>query len=235
MPHYTHLLFDLDGTLFDFDAAEKNAFQQTCHKFHLPYSDELMQTYTKINDSYWKLFEQKKITQSELTNRRFADIFDLLHIEGNPYETNRYYRHCLGNSSQMFPDALPICRTLSQTYQIALITNGVADVQQNRLSKTPLLDYVCGVFISDVIGIPKPQKEYFDYVYSKLDILPSQALVIGDSLTSDILGAQNAKTDSCWYNPHFKENPYPHIVPTFEISSLPQLITLLSTLSKCST
>ncbi len=227
MKQYTHLLFDLDGTLFNFDAAEQSAFQKTCQKFNLPYSKELMQTYTQINDSYWKLFEQGKVTQPELADRRFADLYTLLGIEGDAHQTNIFYRRSLGENSQMFPDTMPICRALSKHYKLALITNGISDVQHSRLAGSPLLECICGVFISEEVGSQKPQKEYFDFVYDTLKIHPSQALVIGDSLTSDILGAKNAQTDSCWFNPHHKPNPHSHIIPTFEIASLPELLTLL--------
>lgn len=227
MKHYTHLLFDLDGTLFDFDAAEHNAFRKTCETFHLPYSDKLMQTYAQINDSYWKLFEQGKVSQPELAVRRFADLYAHLNLKGDANQANLCYRRYLGESSQLLPDAVPVCQALSEKYTIALITNGIADVQRNRLSNSPLMKYTNNVFISEAIGSQKPQKEYFDYVYAKLHIAPSEALVIGDSLTSDILGAQNAQTDSCWYNPAKKINPHPHIVPTYEISHLPQLLSML--------
>lgn len=227
MNHYTHLLFDLDGTLFDFDAAEHAAFQKTCEAFNLPYSSELMKIYTQINESYWKRFEEGKVTQPELAVRRFADLYDHLHIQGNPDQTNRFYRHALGDSSQMFPDAMSVCRKLNESYALAFITNGIADVQHRRLAASPLLELTDQVFISEAIGSQKPQKQYFDHVYETLNIQPSQALVIGDSLTSDILGAQNAHTDSCWYNPKGKQNTYSHIHPTFEISRLEQLLTLL--------
>lgn len=227
MKHYTHLLFDLDGTLFDFDAAEHAAFQKTCEAFGLPYSSELMKTYTQINESYWKCFEEGKVTQAELAVRRFADLHDYLHIKGDAEQTNRFYRHTLGESSQIFPNAMPVCRKLSNSYTLAFITNGIADVQHRRLSASPLMKLTDHIFISEAIGSQKPQKQYFDYVYEKLKIQPSQALVIGDSLTSDILGAQNANTDSCWYNPKGKPNTYSHIRPTFEISYLEQLLTLL--------
>jgi len=229
MKQYTHLLFDLDGTLFDFDAAERAAFYKTCEEFHLPYSPELMTTYTRINESYWKLFEQGKVTQPELAVRRFADLYDYLQINGDPVQTNLFYRRSLGESSTLFPDALPVCRKLSSKYTLAFITNGIADVQNRRLSGCPLMELTSHVFISEAIGSQKPQKQYFDYVYDKLSIKPSQALVIGDSLTSDILGAQNTNTDSCWYNPHNKQNTYAHIHPTFEISRLDQLLSFLLT------
>lgn len=227
MNTYTHLLFDLDGTLFDFEAAEHAAFKKTCQTLHIPYSEELMQQYVRINESYWKLFELGKVSQPELAIRRFADLYSYLHIDGDADQANYCYRQNLAESSQIFPDTIPVCKALKQSYHICLITNGIADVQLKRLSASPLRAYTDEVFISEAIGSQKPRKEFFDYVFNHLQIQSSQALVIGDSLTSDIRGAQNANTDSCWFNPNGKQNPYSDILPTYEINSLPQLLTLL--------
>lgn len=227
MNTYTHLLFDLDGTLFDFEAAEHAAFEKTCRMLHIPYSEELLKKYVMINESYWKLFELGKVTQPELAKRRFADLYSYLQIDGDADQANYCYRKNLADSSQIFPDTIPVCKALIQSYHICLITNGITDVQLKRLSVSPLKAYAEKVFISEAVGSQKPQKAFFDYVFNDLQIQPSQALVIGDSLTSDICGAKNSNADSCWFNPLRKENPYHDMKPTYEISSLTQLLPLL--------
>lgn len=227
MKRYTHLLFDLDGTLFDFQAAERFAFQKTCETLGIPYTKEVMDAYSRINESYWKLFELGKVSQQELAVRRFSDLYDYLGMTGNAVEANLLYRRFLGQGNKMYPDTIPVCSDLAKHYHLCLITNGLADVQYSRLNGSPLMNYASEVFISDEIGKQKPQKDYFDYVYEKLNVVPSQVLIIGDSLTSDIRGAANAKTDSCWYNPDHKKNPFSDLHPTYEISSLPDLLSLL--------
>lgn len=227
MKPYSHLLFDLDNTLFDFQAAEAAAFQKTCLLLGLPYSSELMNAYTKINDSYWKLFELGKVSQQDLSVLRFADLYTYLNREGDALLANRCYRSCLSEQNKMFPETIPVCRRLSESYTLCLITNGIREVQEKRFSTSPLSRYISDVFVSETVGSRKPQKEFFNYVFHELNINPQKALVIGDSLTSDIRGAYNANIDSCWYNPLRKSNSCPELIPTYEINNLSQLCAIL--------
>ena len=227
MKHYTHLLFDLDGTLFDFEAAEKYAFQRTCQIMQLPYSQTLLDRYAAINESYWKRFERGEVTQAELAVNRFADLYSSLQLSGDAVETNYCYRRCLSESAQMFPDTLPVCEALSSRYQLCLVTNGIAAVQQKRLETSPLRHYISEVFVSEAVGSQKPHPDFFHYVFDHLNITPDQALVIGDSLTSDIRGAVNSGIDSCWFNPRHQINSMTDVVPTYEIDSLRSLLSFL--------
>ncbi|MDY2937382.1 MAG: YjjG family noncanonical pyrimidine nucleotidase, partial [Fusicatenibacter sp.] len=184
-------------------------------------------TYTQINESYWRLFEQGRISQSELAVRRFADLYSTLHFEGDAYKANLCYRRCLAEGNQMMPEALSVCQTLSESYTLCLVSNGIAQVQNKRLSGSPITQYLSSVFVSESVGSQKPQKEYFDYVLAQLNIVSSQAFIIGDSLSSDIRGAKNASIDSCWFNPKGNSNPFDDLTPTYEISRLSELYSIL--------
>ena len=224
---YPYLLFDLDNTLFDFNAAERQALERVCKKYEILYSEELFAFYHRVNDSLWKCLERGEITQSQLQPRRFELV--CLHVgkeQVNYEEMNAYYREYLSDGSVMIPGALEVCRRLAAAHRISLVTNGVSKTQRKRLEGAELMHYVSDVFISEEIGYHKPQTEFFQYVLQAIGAEPKEALIIGDSLTSDILGGNQAGIDTCLYCP----GPEPQldaIRPTHRIKRLEELLTLL--------
>lgn len=226
---YTHLLFDLDGTLFDFEAGEAHAFRQVCSSFHIPYSDQLLHRYQQINLSYWKLYEEGKITTSALAVARFRDLISEIHADADPSEMTQTYQDNLGKDHTLIQGAYSLCASLKELgYHISIITNGRSMTQHSRLSDSELTPLISDLFISEEIGFQKPKTEFFDQVFSRLQIPHAQALVIGDSLTSDIRGGVLYGLDTCWFNPSAQENPFSDIRPTYEISSLDQILSILS-------
>ncbi len=198
---YTTLLFDLDNTLFDFYASEKRAIELLMKNYGVEPTNEQYRIYSEINDAKWKKLEKGELTRKELGTERFADYFKCLNIDADPAEANRAYMDFLSQPGILLDGALEVCAELSRKYTLYLVTNGTGFVQRGRLKNSPLTEYISDVFISEDIGYNKPSKEYFDYVLAHIDEKDKdKILVIGDSLSSDIAGAENSGLDACWVN-----------------------------------
>lgn len=208
---YTTLLFDADNTLLDFDKAENECLKKVMEIYNLPATEENCRKYSEINDGLWKRFEKGEIEKAEIKATRFREFFNYLGVtEGfDPLQVNEKYLGFLREGGYTIEGAAELCRSLTEKgYTIYIITNGIALTQARRLELSGLLPYVTDVFVSETIGIPKPKKEYFDYVLQSIkEKSTDKILVIGDSLTSDIKGAENAGLDYIWYNHRKEEIP----------------------------
>lgn len=227
---YKTLLFDADMTLFDFKKAEEVALVQTLQRHGHPSGEDVVQQYSAINDSLWKALEQGQLKREELVVKRFQLLFDQRNLSDDAAAFNKEYMSTLAELPILLDGAQDLCKSLHGKYRMYIITNGSAVVQHRRFSKSPLLPYFEGYFISEETGSQKPQRAYFDYVRANIpDWDAESTLVIGDSLTSDIQGAINYGLDSCWLNPggaaYTLEQPC-----TYEVASLAQLKTLLHTI-----
>lgn len=232
MTQYRWLLMDADNTLFDFDAAEEFALTRTLVRFGLSPTAELKARYRSINSALWLDYDQGKITQEALGPKRFQLLFETAEFSGqpgDPAEWSGFFLDSLADCPTLLPGAEALCRRLSDRYILSLTTNGVSRVQRRRLKNSPLARYFGErVFISGEMGCRKPEKAYFDAVLSSLGISGpqrSQALVVGDSLSSDIKGAFLSRLDSVWLRrPGAKAGA---VKPTYEVGSLAQLSKLL--------
>ncbi len=222
---YKTLLFDADMTLLDFEAAEYDGLIETMRSFDLEIDDETVGIYSACNDGQWKLFEQGGCTKAELVVNRFKVFFEKMGYPFDPAEANSRYVKNLANGHKLMPNALEVCQTLSKTHKLYIITNGVATTQAKRFAECGLEPYFEKCFVSEAIGIPKPHKEFFDYVAQNIEGFDkSEALVIGDSLTSDMQGGINAGIDTCWFNPKGEKTTLP---VTYEIASLTELYNIV--------
>lgn len=227
MSKYDVILFDADETLFNFCKAEKQALIKTLEYYNIPYSEELNEKYSAINESLWKRYEQDEIDNEYLQKTRFTQFFKELLISYDGIEANEIYLNYLSDGTYLLPHAKEVCETLHKTHVLYIVTNGISRVQRKRFEMSEIKPYFKGVFVSEDTKFQKPQKEYFDYVFKKIEIVDKQnILLVGDSLTSDILGANNAKIDCCWYNPHKHENKTDAIF-TYEIHSLIELYQIV--------
>lgn len=231
MKQYRFLLFDLDNTLLDFDAAEQVAIRKAFRDLGLEPTDALIDRYCAINIAQWEAFERGELTRDEVLVRRFALLFGELGLSLDPEHAEALYRGYLGIGHYFVPHAPELLAALAPHYRLFIASNGVADTQESRLASAGIVPYFQDIFISETTGHHKPERAYFDYCFSHIaGFDPRAALMIGDSLTSDILGGQNAGIDTCWFNP--KHNPgRPDIRPTYEIHSLPELSELLKKLA----
>ena len=227
--NYPFLLFDADDTLFDFPKASARAFAVMCAKHSISNTPETYQIYHDINKVLWAAFDRGEVTKEYLTLERYVRFLKALGIsDQDPAQCNRDYLTALGESVFPLPHAEEVCRELAlRGHQLYIVTNAVASVQRNRLDRSGFSRWFQGAFISEEAGASKPNKAYFDYVRTLLpEITPYNTLVIGDSLTTDIKGANNAGLPCCWYNPTQKERPADlHI--DYEIRDLRELLEIV--------
>ena len=229
---YKYLLFDIDGTIYDFEHDKDIAFRHMYAASGLesvkPLTDELFALYDTCNMAWWKKFENKLCTKAELFNNRFVDFFaaaDLPYMD--PDVLNKLFFDALGETATYFPGAEAMLKTLMAHYDIYIVTNGNASSQMTRMEISGLTKYIKGYFISETAGAAKPDKRYFDYVLSGIPGAKSEdSIVIGDSISSDMRGAVNANMDSIWFNPHHDPNPA-NVPVTHEVSSFEEILRIL--------
>lgn len=205
---YTTVLFDADNTLFDFDTAEYDAITGVLCHYGLPSSDSIIAEYSRINLGFWKMLERGEIKKDELKVKRFEAFCERFGFDVDAAEMAHSYMIELSKQSKLLDGSIEICEKLSGRCRLYIITNGIKSIQESRFSASPITKYFNGVFISEVIGFEKPSREYFEKVERQIpDFDRSKTLVVGDSLSSDILGGINYGLDTCWFNPKGKAAP----------------------------
>lgn len=227
MRHYTWLLFDADGTLFDYDTAEKCALEASFDQIGQPFQSRYLPEYRKINHQIWLDLEQGKISQERLKTRRFELLFDAINLDADPAGFSETYLDNLAKGTYLIDGAADTLKILEHEFSLAIITNGLTRVQQPRFEKSPIFAYFKAIIISEEVGAAKPAPEIFDVVFERMDHpAKEEVLIIGDSLTSDMQGGHNYGIDTCWFNPKQQPNTL-SITPTFEIQALSELPGLL--------
>ena len=205
---YRIALFDADNTLLDFTAAEDHAIKNCLSVRGLPTDRETISLYSSINDGHWKRLEQGLTTRARLRVERFSDFFRAVGYEGDPVAMADDYAEALSRQTQLVEGALKLITSLHGRCGLYIVTNGITSVQTRRFGGCPLATYFDACFISEQMGCAKPEKEFFDRVAAAIPGFdPRDALVIGDSLSSDIQGGINAGLDTCWFNPRGKDAP----------------------------
>jgi len=224
---YQTILFDADNTLFDFSRAEREALTDTLRSCDIEPSESLICAYIEINDRLWKRLERGEIAKDELREERFREFCVVFGFQTDVSHMANAYVEFLSQKTHLIKGAVEICRALSPKYRLYIVTNGIKTVQERRFSKSLLKPYFSGVFISEELGFEKPHRGYFDAVASRIEgFSPMSALIIGDSLTSDMKGGCNYGIDTCWYNPRGAQNKE-NLPITYEIKELGDLLPLL--------
>lgn len=224
---YEWLLFDADGTLFDFDRAESSGLSNTFAAFGLPYDGRTIEIYHKINDQIWLEFEQGLISQDDLRSERFARLLKTLDLDADPQPISDHFLIHLGRGSYLLDGAEALLAALNGRFHLLLITNGIAEVQRSRLAGSTIKQYFPWVIISGEVGAAKPHPQIFDAAFAAMNHPAREAcLIIGDSLSSDIRGGIDYGLDTCWYNPT-RQTAVPHLKPTYEITTLNQLLEIV--------
>lgn len=203
---YTYLLFDADDTLFDFPQAASQAFSILCQTHNIPDTQETRALYHSVNEVLWAAFDRGEVTKEYLTVERFVRFLSALNLDRDPVQCNQTYLGALGQGVFPLPYAEEVCQTLQERgYHLFIITNAVASVQRTRLANSVFSSFFEEAFISEEAGASKPNKAYFDYVCTRIpEITSENTLIIGDSLSTDMRGANNAGLPCCWYNPSRK-------------------------------
>lgn len=203
------LLWDVDGTLLNFLAAEKAAIKKCFEVFHLgECTDEMISRYSKINRKYWESLERGEITKSQVLVGRFEEFFVSEKIETNCAEKfNKEYQLRLGDTICFYDDSYELLKSLKGQVKQYAVTNGTKVAQDRKLNKSGLIEIFDDVFISEELGVEKPGIGFFERVWDKIGRYESdEVMIIGDSLTSDMQGGNNAGILCCWYNPNKVEN-----------------------------
>ncbi|MEP9851676.1 YjjG family noncanonical pyrimidine nucleotidase [Staphylococcus aureus] len=219
------LLIDFDDTLVDFHDAESYAFFKMAEKYKLKADYKDLETFMKVNQAHWEAFQVNQLTKEEVLSKRFEAYFDLhkMPVDGN--EADFIFRDELANAPlKFFPHTVETLKHLKEEHDLYIVTNGVLETQERRIEKTKFGEWFKGVFVSEQTGYQKPMPEFFEYVFKAIGEDKRQnALIIGDSMTSDILGGKNAQIGTCWFNPRNKMNET-DIQPDYTIKSLNELL-----------
>jgi 2-haloacid dehalogenase len=220
---YKILLFDLDDTLLDFGANETDSLSKLFNQHGYTFSDELFLVYDCVNKQLWADYEDGKIALDDVLNSRFSETMLRLGNVADGREWEEQYRELLGNGCQLMDGALELCRSLSASHRLFVITNGIAHTQLKRLKQSGLYEFFEDVFDSQSIGFQKPSKEFFDHVMSHIkNFCIDEALIIGDSLNTDIKGGLLSGIDTCWINSKAQKCSA-EIQSTYTITSLAEL------------
>ena len=223
------ILWDVDGTLLDFAAAEKAAIQKLFGEFGLgECTDGMVARYSAINDAYWKRLERSEITKAEVLVGRYRDFFSEIGVDPSLAETfNARYQIALGDTVVYRDDSLNLVKSLHGKVKQYVVSNGTVVAQTRKLERSGLGRWMDGIFLSEQLGAEKPSPRFFEQVFAALPDIPKEdMLIVGDSLTSDMQGGLNAGVPTCWYNPQSLPRPADMAI-AFEIQNLQQIYELL--------
>lgn len=229
---FSTILFDLDHTLFDFDTSEELAFAEALALLGIDDAAAHLPTYRELNNALWAAAERGEIRSSEIRNVRFAQLAQTLGLDVDPDAVTAVadrYIAGLGVYGGLFPDALDVLDALAPIASLAVVSNGLGEVVHARLVRLGLSDFFDAVVVSSEVGVAKPHPGIFDVAFDRLGRPePSTALMVGDSLSSDIAGGNAYGIATCWYNPHGR-TASPADRFTYEVSSLSDLIGIART------
>ena len=243
--HYATLLFDADGTLFDYTAAELYALKETQKALGLEAAEAFTAVYKEINHGIWQEFERGEISVIELKTQRFSRLFQSLARRipnGSPdapellknlntitaQRASDCYLSFLGRAGHLIPGAFDLLTTLENRFRLVLVTNGLAATQRGRLEASGIGRFFEAIVISEELGVQKPDPAFFAAMEQLLasPLEKERTLIIGDSMSSDMLGGINYGIDTCWYNPMGAGN-LSQVPVTHEVSSYAELLTIL--------
>lgn len=224
------VLLDVDDTILDFRKAEAVALSKALAERKIEPTPAIIERYSQINKSQWELLEEGRLTREQVLLRRFELLFEELGLDLSPERMRDRYEHYLAVGHYFMPGAPELLWELYGKYALYIVSNGTASVQAGRLASAGIENFFEGIFISQEIGCNKPEQAFFERCFARIaNFDPRRAMIVGDSLTSDIRGGRNAGILSCWYNPRGSA-PRQDIRPDYEIQSLAQLPALLDSL-----
>ena len=227
MAKYNCIMMDIDNTLLDFDAAERKALLETLQEYSLPCDDAALTRYHEINAALWAELNKGKLRREKLVVERFDKFAKEFHCDTKAVDLNRTYTEHLATHADVIPGAEEVLHELSEVATMIAVSNGTESVERGRLKLSGFEKYFDDVFISEAVGIAKPNPKIFQLAMRKLGIEQvDKVLVVGDSLSADIQGGINAGLDTCWVNANHAENES-GLTPTYEVSALQELYPIV--------
>lgn len=224
-----NIFLDLDDTLLDFKAAERNAVAQTLTQVGVAVNDHVLRRYSELNESQWKRMERGEITVDQVKTHRYELLFEELGVVADAAQTTKIYEGFLAAQHPELPGARAMLDALFGRYRLYLASNGTARVQHQRLDESGLRRYFDKVFLSQELGANKPSPAFFEKSFALIDgFQKDESVIFGDSLTSDILGGLRAGLLTVWFNPLGK--PVGEIRPDYEVRSLDEFPPLVASL-----
>lgn len=231
MKEYKHIFFDLDRTLWDFDAAAEVAFERIYEKYDLkslgiPSAHEFHEVYHPLNEHLWELYRENKITKDDLNRTRFLKPLENygIHDVALADHLSEDYVYWSPRIVRLVPGTMELLDYLKPKYHLHLITNGFQEVQHTKLSGSGLEPYFETLTVSEEVGVKKPNPEIFQYALRKANATAEESLVIGDEMAVDIDGARAAGIDQVFFNPSGKKEEGER---TFEVKSLLEIMGIL--------
>lgn len=204
---YKAVLFDSDETLLNFELAEEKALRLLFSHLNMEY-ENVSADYKRINSACWAAYEKGEMTQAELRIRRFSEFLKIHPHALSAQEIASYYEKALSMQYDELPGAYEAIKEIASRLPIAIVTNGIATIQRPRMESCSMHPFFSALVISEEVGSSKPRPEMLLIALEKLGgIEAKDALMIGDSLTSDMGAAKNAGIDFLWYNPKGKPRP----------------------------
>ncbi|WP_119317737.1 YjjG family noncanonical pyrimidine nucleotidase [Companilactobacillus formosensis] len=224
--NYKYILIDLDDTILDTKANTRNALKEMANYVDFPFNDEQIQYWYQMNDHLWKQLEEKKISRQELIDSRFPNLFSHYHKKIDTTNINQRYFDVLNQQHELMPGAKTALQELNKTYRLFAASNGTSDKQYSQTAGAKIDQYFEKIFLSENIGFDKPDKKFFESIENELQAKPEDFLMIGDSLSSDIAGANYSNIDSLWYNKNQVANTT-DFKPTYEVTKLADIDTTI--------
>ena len=224
MRKYSVVLFDIDDTLLDFPRSEKEALCEAFMLSGVELNEEMITVYQKINYELWKALERGEIERDELMTRRFEDFAKFYGLDIDFLKVANDYLDCLGKKIYFIEGARELLEALYGKIRMYIVTNGLASVQNSRYLLAGFDKIFDGMFISEEVGANKPDPRFFEYVAEHIDGFKKEsALIVGDSITSDIAGGIGFGIDTCWYSP---KNKPTNLTPTYIVDSLDKVLEI---------
>lgn len=224
----TTILLDLDDTILDFHKAEQAALKKALLDIGVELTERILKRYSEINLSQWKLLERGQLTQEQVKINRYRIFFEELGIDASPEETAKRYERNLAYEHETMDGAMELLDALSGKYRLYAASNGTYEVQKRRIEESGIQPYFNDFFISKKIGYHKPDPKFFAYCFSHIPAFKKEETVmVGDSLSSDILGGKNAGLTTIWYQRDRQKTDNGEIHPDYRIYDLKELPEIL--------
>jgi len=226
-----YVFLDLDDTILDFQKGERKAIRKTFSHIGIEPDDATVSRYIEINLECWRALERGELTRNQVLHGRFERLFSEVGFVFDSVKAQEIYQTNLAKEYDFLPGGKELLREFKflKKYKLYMATNGIPEVQEPRINDSGVGEYFSGIFISEKIGYAKPDPRFFEKCFKQIEgFKKEEAIIVGDSLSSDIKGGINAGIKTCQFNPGDK--PYNDIKPDYKINNLSQLIPLLDSI-----